>query len=670
MLGSRIGPYKLVREIGVDALGQVFQASDLASKKPVMIRALTREVATRPETVSRLYSEAKTLALLNHPHIGRIFGFIRHNDQLFLVMEFVEGESLQSILQAKRRLAPAIALAYFHQILSAVAFAHKLGVIHGDLKPSNIIVTGFGQVKVLDFAIAPILGGPDPESFRGGTARYMSPEQVRREPLDARSDIYSLGALLYESIVGRASFDCDDESSAAVRPPQSTPLPPSLLAKNCPAWLDRFVLRALAPSPLARFQTVAAMSQAMDLAVESEIRAAAAQRRLWRRRQPLRRLQARSSALFAAARRIPRRMRESAANGFGAAAATVREKRAAAARMASTGLARINPVPWTRRGAVKIKSSLYGVATALEQAIAALFQGLAQGLAAAAQRLGAAAASVRQKRAAAARMASNGLARMNPVPWARRGAATIKSSLYGVATALEQAIAALFLGLSKGLAAAQRLAAAAENVWQSGRQRTAATGRLARSGLAALRSKFTMKRRPTVPENWTRALGALPATARRSLGSARAKLGALSETGWQRYAAIAIVFASAMIEIFVFGGANTLLMSDQSRLMVATQHGAAETLLDPPPAPAPIAREAIDTPPQPRSVKRASPERKVVDKPSDKTKAAPESRVAKRTVTYRAELERPRPLETRASEPVAPRRNTENNVQLNVKWEN
>ena len=653
MLGSRIGPYKLVREISADALGQVFEASDVASRKPVMIRALTREIATRPETVSRLYSEAKTLALLNHPHIGRIFGFIRHNDQLFLVMEFVEGESLQSILQAKRRLAPAIALAYFHQILSAVAFAHKLGVIHGDLKPSNIIVTGFGQIKVLDFAIAPILGGPDPESLRGGTSRYMSPEQVRREPLDARSDIYSLGALLYESIVGRASFDCDEESGAAVRPPQSTPLPLSLLVKNCPMWLDRFVLRALAPSPLARFQTVAAMSQAMDLAVESEIRAAAAQRRLWRRRQPVRRLQARSSALFASARRIPRRMRESAASGFGAAAATVREKRTATARMASNGLARMNPVPWTRRGAVKIKSGLYGAASALEQALAALFQRLAQGLAAGAQRL-----------AAAARMASACLARMNPVPWMRRGPVRIKSGLYGAASALEQALAALFQRLAQGLAAA------AENVWQSGRQITAATGRLASSGLAALRSKFTMKSRPAMPENRTRALRALPAAAGRLLGSARAKLGTLSETGWQRYAAMAIVLASAMIEIFVFGGANTLLMSDQSRLMVATQDGAAETLLDPPPAPAPIAREAIDTPPQPRSVKRASAERKVVDKPSDNTEAAHEARVAKRTVTYRAELERPRPLETRVSEPVAPRRNTENNVQLNVKWEN
>ena len=184
---------------------------------------------------------------------------------------------------------------------------------------------------------------------------------------------------------------------------------------------------------------------------------------------------------------------------------------------------------------------------------------------------------------------------MNPGPWTRRDAVKIKSALYGAASALEQTLTALFHRFAQGfVAGAQRLAAAAENVWQTGRQRTAATGRSASSGLAALRSKFTRKRRSAVPENWTRALRALPATAGRSLGSARAKLGALSETGWQRYAAIAIVFASAMIEIFVFGGANTLLMSDQSRLMVATQHGAAETLLDPPPAPAPITREAID----------------------------------------------------------------------------
>jgi serine/threonine protein kinase len=127
MVGNRIGPYKFVREIGEDALGQIFQAKDISSKKLVTIRALRREAATSPETVARLYSEAKTLALLNHPHIARIFGFIRHNEQLFLVMEFVEGETLQSILKAKRRLDPAVTLAYFHQIFSAVAFAHKLG---------------------------------------------------------------------------------------------------------------------------------------------------------------------------------------------------------------------------------------------------------------------------------------------------------------------------------------------------------------------------------------------------------------------------------------------------------------------------------------------------------------------------------------------------------------
>jgi hypothetical protein len=292
----------------------------------------------------------------------------------------------------------------------------------------------------------------------------------------------------------------------------------------------------------------------------------------------------------------------------------------------------------------------------------------------AANGFGAAAATVREKRAAAARMATTGLARMNPVPWTRRGAVKIKSGLYGAASALEQALAALFQRLARGFAVgAQRLAAATENVWQTGRQRTAASGRLAGSGLVALRSKFMMKRRPVVPKNWTRALRGLPANAGRSLGSARAKLAALSETGWQRYAAIAIVLASAMIEVFVFGGTNTLLMSemsDQSRLMVATQHGAAETLLDPPPTPAPIARTAPDAPPQPRPVKQASGERKVVDKPNDKTEAAHEARVAQRTVTYRAELERPRPLEPRVSEPVAPPRNNESNVQLNVKWEN
>jgi serine/threonine protein kinase len=278
MAGTSIGHYKIVREIAEDSVGQAFEAIDLTRKKRVAIKQLRPEAASRAETVPRLYSEAKTLARLNHPYIARLFGFVRQGDRLYLVMEFVEGETLEAMLRKTGRLQPNIALAFFQQILSAIGFAHRLGVIHGDLKPSNIMVTNCAVVKVLDFPIAPILGNPGRTGPRVSSFRYMSPEQIRGEPVDARSDIYSLGVLLYELIVGNVPFDADSEDGIVRAQIAATPLPPSALVPNSPKWLDAFLLRALAQSPSNRFQSITAMSRAMGAAVEANTASASPKR--------------------------------------------------------------------------------------------------------------------------------------------------------------------------------------------------------------------------------------------------------------------------------------------------------------------------------------------------------------------------------------------------------
>ncbi len=263
MIGNWIGPYKIVRELPQDRVGRVYEAVDAAGKKRFLIKSLQPEAASQPGLVSRLYSEAHTLALLNHEHIARLFGFIRREDGLYLVMEFVEGENLNETLRCKGKLEPAVAFAFFRQILSAVDFAHRLGVIHGDLKPANVIVTDFARIKVLDFAIGAILGNPNPVD-RVCLASYMSPEQIEGAAVDVRSDIYSLGVLLYELVVGKAPFATEVEPKARS---QSTPLLPSLVVRNIPNWLDAFLLRALAVSPEDRFPSVAAMSQTMGAAI-------------------------------------------------------------------------------------------------------------------------------------------------------------------------------------------------------------------------------------------------------------------------------------------------------------------------------------------------------------------------------------------------------------------
>lgn len=268
MIGTWIGPYKIVRELPQDRVGRVYEALDATGKKHYQIKSLRPEVAGEPVLVTRLYTEAQTLALLNHEHIARLFGFIRRDDGIYLVMEFVEGENLKEILRCKGRLEPAVALAFLRQILSAVDFAHRLGVIHGDLKPDNVIVTDFARIKVLDFGVTAILGKPDPATDQIESPCYMSPEQIKGNPVDVRSDVYSLGVLLYELIVGKAPF------AAAADLPRvrslSTPLLPSMLVRNIPNWLDAFLLRALAISPENRFASVAAMSQAMGAAIETK----------------------------------------------------------------------------------------------------------------------------------------------------------------------------------------------------------------------------------------------------------------------------------------------------------------------------------------------------------------------------------------------------------------
>ena len=281
MVDTCIGPYRIVREIAEDRFGKLFRAVDPERKRQVVLKSLRPDAARRPEVVSRLYSEAETLALLNHPHIARIFGFLRLNDRLYLVMEFVEGESLAAILKEKHRLDPNIVVAFFHQIFSAVRYAHELGVVHGDLTPSNIMVSSFAQIKILNFAIPAILGNLDLDGRPDATSTgYLSPEQLRGEKVDARSDIYSLGVLIYRLIVGKLPFDMQGEVSGSA---QESFTPPSQLVANCPDWLDGFMQRALDSNVSERFQSISAMSCALGIPGESRAPSAS----LKRGRRPL-----------------------------------------------------------------------------------------------------------------------------------------------------------------------------------------------------------------------------------------------------------------------------------------------------------------------------------------------------------------------------------------------
>jgi serine/threonine-protein kinase len=579
MIGSRIGPYRILRQVNEDSLGQVFEAVDLARKKSVAIRALNNRIANRPDILARLRAEANRLALLNHPHIERTFGSIRDSERLFLVAEFLEGETLQSILKAKRGLEVPVALAYFHQLLSALAFAHNLGVIHGNLNPGNVLITHFGQLKVLDFARALLLRGQEPARV-SDSEFYSSPEQLRGEPADERADLYSLGALFYQCLTGRRPFGCA-QAMRAYGLGASTLLPPSFLTKNCPPWLDEFILRALAPAVADRFQTAAAMDRAMEARVRN-----AAPRAGWK--QTSRRV----TALAQTSRSAGSQLR--------------RAERAAAAR------------------------------------VRAITAGLGQAC------------------LAAARLGHDARAKMNLAESSRRWVLQTKSGLTAARTALQQARAEGLRNL-QGQAAQARLRC---------REKASRFGFLANTAGSLLRARLTRRR------GWTKSkIGDRTHVAGRNLATwmrdrVRPKFAA---SGWQRYAAFAILAASVTIEIFVFGGANALLVFERTPGPAIVQHGAAESFIEPAAentvSPLRQIRVLRDQAPAPeRPVNRASTVSKPSRSRSDKENDHLGARDAKRVVTYRTETKAPTLTERRASDP--PRKRSDSPRQLNVKWEN
>jgi hypothetical protein len=272
---SQIGPYRIIDQIAEGARGPTFAAVDPASNRRVILKCLKAPV-DRSDIFARLHSES--LARLNHPNIARLFGFVCRDEDIYLVMEFVEGEALESLLREQGRFDPIVALGLLHQMISAVGFAHDLGMIHGNLRSSNVVVTGVGAAKILDFPVCHVLGNSAPPGA------HTAPEQLKGDPLGERSDIYALGLLFYEMIVGRGPFDLYGRDNSAARRGH-VPAPPSVFVPNIPRWLDAFVLRALAAAPADRYPSAKAMARAMKLPIASVPSSARVKSRgTWRQR--------------------------------------------------------------------------------------------------------------------------------------------------------------------------------------------------------------------------------------------------------------------------------------------------------------------------------------------------------------------------------------------------
>jgi serine/threonine-protein kinase len=266
-------------------MGIVYRARQLALDRTVALKVLHRELAADEGFAERFWREAKAASRLDHPNSIRVIDFGQEPDGLlYLVMEYVEGCDLFELIMERGPLSPANIVAILSQVLAALAVAHDMAVVHRDLKPENIMIvrgtSDDGQaidvVKVCDFGIAKILDTPvsERESRRRhsttgllvGTPAYMSPEQARGEKLDARSDLYSVGVVLYELLTGRVPFDGESVLSIALKQVSEIPVPPSSVMPGADPDLEAICLRAMHKKPAERFQGAREMRLALQSA--------------------------------------------------------------------------------------------------------------------------------------------------------------------------------------------------------------------------------------------------------------------------------------------------------------------------------------------------------------------------------------------------------------------
>jgi serine/threonine-protein kinase len=260
---ERIGRYRVVSEIGRGAMGIVYRGEDEALGRSVAIKTILASMQSEEQAgyLARFRQEAKALGGLNHPSIITVYEFGDEGGVAYLAMEYLEGRELRELI-AKKQLDVAAAANIAAQVAEGLAFAHSRGVVHRDVKPGNVMVDAANHVKIMDFGIARVRMS-DVKTQTGqllGSPKYMSPEQVLGRPVDARSDLFSLGVVLHEMLTGGPPFSGDDIPALMYQVCNAKPALPSAKNLGVTRTLDRIVARALEKEPEARYQDAAAMA--------------------------------------------------------------------------------------------------------------------------------------------------------------------------------------------------------------------------------------------------------------------------------------------------------------------------------------------------------------------------------------------------------------------------
>jgi eukaryotic-like serine/threonine-protein kinase len=293
--GTRLGPYEILSPIGAGGMGEVYKSRDTRLERTVAVKVVSGLLASDPTWRQRFDREARILATLSNPHICPIFDVGRHDGVDFLVMEYLEGETLTARL-ARGPLPLDQALRYAIEIADALAAAHREGVCHRDLKPGNIMLTRSGA-RLLDFGLARV-GGPrshpsDQQTLSSeltatgtilGTVQYMAPEQLEGKDIDARTDIFTFGSVVYEMVTGRRAFEGQSQASVMASILEHEPPPISSLQRMAPPALDRLVKKCLAKDPEERWQNARDLRDELKWIAEGDAQSAAvtvAARRNW-----------------------------------------------------------------------------------------------------------------------------------------------------------------------------------------------------------------------------------------------------------------------------------------------------------------------------------------------------------------------------------------------------
>jgi len=260
--------YKLIRKVGTGGMADVWLATDTELDREVAIKILHDRFAQDSEFVERFQREAKSAAGLQHPNVVGVFDRGTFRDTYFIAMEYVDGPSLKDLVKGGMSVPDAVT--FVEQILAAAKFAHRKGIVHRDLKPQNVLIDDEGRAKVADFGIA---GGDASDITQAGTvmgtAEYLSPEQAEGRETTPRSDIYSIGVILYEALTGTVPFTGDSAVSVALKQVTETPKRPSSLNPKVPPALDAVVMRALSKDPAERYKDADAFKAALDAAMKN-----------------------------------------------------------------------------------------------------------------------------------------------------------------------------------------------------------------------------------------------------------------------------------------------------------------------------------------------------------------------------------------------------------------